>query len=399
MTANAIEIDGVWKKFRRGEFYDSLRDLVPAVTTRLLGAGQRRELAEREFWVLRDVSLQVPKGESLAIIGPNGSGKSTILKLLSGVLRPTKGRIAVQGRLGALIEVGAGFHPDLTGRENIYLNAAILGMTKEQTKRAFARIVDFAGLEPFLDTPVKRYSSGMYARLGFSVAAHVEPDVLLVDEVLSVGDMKFQQKCIEKMIALREGGTTIVFVSHQLEAVSMLCPRSAFLLNGGTRSVGPTQEVIRDYLSAVWADRDSEGRDAHIWQVTITDERGVACQTFRPEQRALVRFAVRAAVPLAECVLGFIVRRASDGLPVCDYNLPLDALEGGSGRQASREGVVAFDVNLLRGTYIISFHVYHRPRARHLVWHHSAALFTVEERDSYNGVAHLRPALLCPETV
>ena len=208
MTDIPLEFNHVWKKFKKGEKYDSLRDLIPAMTKRLFTGNHRGELQEKEFWAVKDVSFEVKKGETLGIIGPNGAGKSTILKLLSGILRPNKGEINVNRRLSALIEVGAGLHPDLTGRENIYLNGSILGMKKSEIDKKLDEIVEFSGLIDFLDTPVKRYSSGRYTRLGFSVAAHVEPEILLIDEVLSVGDMSFQQKCVGKMISCRNSGTT-----------------------------------------------------------------------------------------------------------------------------------------------------------------------------------------------
>src|SRR5581483_6394239 len=201
MNDIAIEFENVSKKFKRGEKFDSLRDLIPALAKKLRSGKKDSpsELKEREFWALRDVSFQVKKGEALGIIGSNGAGKSTVLKILSGIIRPTNGHYRINVRLSALIEVGAGFHPDLSGRENVFLNGAILGMTPKEISTRFDEIVDFSGLTEFIDTPVKRYSSGMYARLGFSVAIHMKPDVLLVDEVLSVGDMAFQAKCQQKM--------------------------------------------------------------------------------------------------------------------------------------------------------------------------------------------------------
>ncbi len=185
-------MDGISKKFRKGELFDSLRDALPALAAKFLVRANGKAPTPREFWAVKDVSLAVARGEALWIIGHNGAGKSTVLKLLSGLLKPTKGTIEVNGSLSALIEVGAGFHPDLTGRENIYLNGAILGLSRTDVARKFDQIVEFSGIAEFLDTPVKRYSTGMYARLGFSVAAHVDPDILLVDEVLSVGDYLFQ---------------------------------------------------------------------------------------------------------------------------------------------------------------------------------------------------------------
>ena len=193
MSDVALRMEHVYKKFRKGEVYNSLRDLIPALTGKMFRQQSISKSDKREFWALQDISFEVKRGESLGIIGPNGAGKSTILKILSRIMRPTKGSMIVNGRLSALIEVSAGFHQDLTGRENIYLNGTILGMTKREIDSKIDQIIEFSGIEEFIDTPVKRYSSGMYARLGFSVAAHGDPDVLIVDEVLSVGDFVFQQ--------------------------------------------------------------------------------------------------------------------------------------------------------------------------------------------------------------
>ena len=240
MDEIALQMDHVYKKFRKGGVYDSLRDLVPALTGRLIGGRRAPELSAKEFWAVRDVSFEVKRGEAFGVIGPNGAGKSTMLKLLSGIMRPTRGTLAVRGRLSALIEVSAGFHPDLTGRENVYLNGAILGMTRREVASRFDEIVAFSGLEEFIDTPVKRYSSGMFARLGFSVAAHVDPDILVVDEVLSVGDFVFQQKCIDHMTRVIRGGVTVVFVSHNLQAVASLCRRALLLDRGQAAAIGPS---------------------------------------------------------------------------------------------------------------------------------------------------------------
>ena len=199
MSAPQVLFDGVWKKFQRGERHDSLRDLVPSLLKRLGRHVQGAEIGEQEFWALRDVSFAVDTGEALGIIGPNGAGKSTTLKLLTKILRATRGHVQVKGRIGALIDVAAGFHPDLTGRENVFLQGAIMGMTQSDIARKFDEIVDFAGVAEFIDTPVKRYSSGMNARLGFAIAAHLEPDVLIIDEVLSVGDFKFQSRAFSKI--------------------------------------------------------------------------------------------------------------------------------------------------------------------------------------------------------
>lgn len=244
----ALRVQNVSKRFARGEMHDSLRDFIPSLLAKLAGRARSSLTARKEFWALQDVSFELQRGEAFGIIGANGAGKSTILKLITGIMKPTSGHIELNGRLSALIEVGAGFHPDLTGRENIYLNGTILGMRRAEIDRKFNAIVEFSGLADFIDTPVKRYSTGMYARLGFSVAAHVDPDILIVDEVLSVGDIVFQNRCLEKMNEIIRSGATVIFVSHNLRAIAELCPRSILLEHGKVAALGPSQEVLRSYL-------------------------------------------------------------------------------------------------------------------------------------------------------
>ena len=250
MSPIAVEVNHVYKKFRRGEFHDSLRDLVPALARRVLGRGPRRdELEQDDFWALNDVSFQVRRGEVLGIIGANGAGKSTLLKILSKILKPTRGSIRTNGRLRALIEVAAGFHGDLTGRENVYLNGSILGMKKREIDAKFDEIVEFPGIGSFLDTPVKRYSSGMFARLGFAVAAHLDPEVLIVDEVLAVGDATFQKKSLGKMNSVAKAGRTVLFVSHNMQAVTTLCTRAILLVDGRQVLEGDPRSVVEYYLA------------------------------------------------------------------------------------------------------------------------------------------------------
>jgi lipopolysaccharide transport system ATP-binding protein len=248
MAEPVVAFDGVWKKFRRGERHDSLRDLFPSLARHAFGRKRSDALAEQEFWAVQDVSFELGRGEALGVIGPNGAGKSTILKLLTKILKPTRGRCQVRGKVGALIEIAAGFHPDLTGRENVYLQGAVLGMKRAHIAKTFDAIVDFAGISEFVDTPVKRYSSGMNARLGFSIAAHLNPDALIIDEVLSVGDMAFQQRCLERMRAFRDDGVSIVFVSHNLQAVAGLCQK-ALHLERRVCAFGPTDEVMSSYVA------------------------------------------------------------------------------------------------------------------------------------------------------
>jgi len=255
MPEPRIEFHQVWKKFRRGELHDSLRDLIPAAARRLLGRKRDvTELAEAEFWAVRDVSFEVRPGEALGVIGPNGAGKSTVLKLLTRILAPTRGHCAITGRAGALIEVAAGFHQDLTGRENVFLQGAIMGMKRAEIARRFDEIVAFAEIEPFIDTPVKRYSNGMNARLGFAIAAHISPDVLVIDEVLAVGDMRFQQKAFERIRAMCGSGIPVVLVSHQLERVASLCTHALLLDRGRVARRGTPAECIEAYLQSEQAE-------------------------------------------------------------------------------------------------------------------------------------------------
>ena len=246
---NAVELASVSKRYLLGEDHGAnLRETITRLGSRLVGRSQPRRPAE-EVWSLRDVDLEVPEGSALGVIGRNGAGKSTLLKVLTRITEPTTGVSRTRGRVGALLEVGTGFHPELTGRENVYLNGAILGMTRKEMDRRFDEIVDFSGVERFLDTPIKRYSSGMYLRLAFSVAAHLEPDILVVDEVLAVGDAEFQRKCLGRMEKAEGEGRTVIFVSHYLDAVLRLCPTTVWLEGGRVAKAGPTADVVGAYLN------------------------------------------------------------------------------------------------------------------------------------------------------
>lgn len=243
MTDIAIRLDGISKKYTIGKKKDgSLRGTLADMFS-------KRADISTDFWALKDISFEMKKGEVLGIIGKNGAGKSTLLKILSKITRPTTGRIAITGRVSSLLEVGTGFHPELTGRENIYLNGTILGMTKREVKEKFDEIVAFSGVEKFIDTPVKHFSSGMYVRLAFAVAAHLEPEILIIDEVLSVGDAEFQKKSIGKMQSVANQGRTVLFVSHNLPAVSTLCNRGIVLKSGNLDFHGNATEAISHYLS------------------------------------------------------------------------------------------------------------------------------------------------------
>lgn len=252
----------------------------------------------QEFWAVRNISFQVRRGEALGIIGPNGAGKSTILKLLSGITSPTTGEIVINGRLSALIEVGSGFHPELTGRENIYLSGSILGMRRREISRKLESIVDFARVRQFIDVPVKRYSSGMYVRLGFSIAAHLDPDILLLDEVLAVGDAAFQGKCFQRINELREKGTTILFISHDLGAVKSICERALLVQHGRITAEGIPSDVITEYQASGGnsAPNDWElSKEAEITAITLCDSTHKETEIFYTGGpiRILVEFVAR----------------------------------------------------------------------------------------------------------
>ena len=242
-----IDFEHVWKKFRRGERHDSLRDLMPALLRRLGSAGGG--LRQNDFWALQDVTFQVRPGEALGIIGHNGAGKSTTLKAMTKIIRPTRGRCEVRGRVGALIDIAAGFHPDLTGRKNVALQGAIMGMRASDIRARFDQIIEFAGIEEFIDTPVKRYSTGMNARLAFSIAAHLEPDVLIIDEVLAVGDFAFQRRAFDRVRALARSGIPVVVVSHQLDRIAELCTHAMLLERGRVKRFGSPSDCIAEYTS------------------------------------------------------------------------------------------------------------------------------------------------------
>lgn len=254
-----IEINEISKCYRLGQFgFSSFREEVEKFTQRLRGKTVEKSTA-RDFWALRDVSFSVQPGEVVGIVGRNGAGKSTLLKLLSRITEPTSGEIVLRGRVASLLEVGTGFHPELSGRENVFLNGAILGMNKAEIARKFDEIVAFAEIDKFIDTPVKRYSSGMYVKLAFAVAAHLEPEILIVDEVLAVGDADFQRKCIEKMDQVStESGRTVLFVSHNMGMVQALCRRGIMLAGGQVEFAGSVQDCVRHYLGNM--DKNGGGR-------------------------------------------------------------------------------------------------------------------------------------------
>ena len=294
MEPVAVRIEGVGKRYKIGALHpgyatlrEMLGDALAAPFRRLRGDDSKRK---ETIWALRDVNMEVRRGDLVGVIGHNGAGKSTLLKILSRITRPSTGGVEIRGRVGSLLEVGTGFHPDLTGRENIYLNGAILGMRRVEIRKKFDEIVAFSELEKFIETPVKFYSSGMYVRLAFSVAAHLEPEILIMDEVLAVGDAAFQQKCLDKMRDIRLQGRTIFFVSHDLAAVVRLCKRVVLLEQGRVTAEGQPQEVVNRYLNSSWkagaerawgeADDAPGGSVVRLRRVRVRDERGETASAF-----------------------------------------------------------------------------------------------------------------------
>jgi ABC-type polysaccharide/polyol phosphate transport system ATPase subunit len=349
-----ITVDDVSKHYR---LYHERNQSLKAALMR------RARVRYEEFWALRDVSLEVPEGSTFALIGENGSGKSTLLKCMARILRPEKGRIETRGKISALLELGAGFHPELTGRENIFLNGSILGLSKKQVTQRFDEIVDFAGLEHFIDTPVKNYSSGMYVRLGFSVAINVDPDILLIDEVLAVGDTEFQRKCMEKFDDFRQSGKTVVIVSHAVNSIRNLADSVGWLEHGVLRRLGKSGDVIDEYLAETHADREAEGAHGSRWgngaarieNVEILDGSGEPVKRVRTGDTVVFRFHYK-CYALAVDLVWWMGLKTLDGVWVTgpgtyDVGLLPQRLEPGA------QGWVDLRVDrllLLPGTYDLS---------------------------------------------
>ena len=383
MTQPAVHFERVSKKFvTHHERPRSFQEMV----VNLFRSGQREEL-----WALRDVSFTVERGAALGIIGPNGSGKSTVLKLISRILEPTSGKITVDGRVSALLELGAGFHPDLTGRENIYLNGSLLGLSRREMDAQFDRIVEFAELERFIDMPVKHYSTGMTMRLGFAVAIHVQPEILLVDEVLAVGDQSFQARCLDKISELRSQGVTILFVSHNLEAVRDLCDQTLWLEGGRLQAHGPTEQVIDLYLEWVTAGEEARLTAQHgegvgerwgsgeveIVDVRFLDRDGRERHVFRTGEPMVACIRYVAHRRIENPVFGVAIHR-SDGLHVNGPNTkfagyPIEFVEG--------EGEIRYIIEslpLLEGTYQFSATCYDYACVHPYDHHHRMYTFRVQ---------------------
>jgi len=397
MSDVALEGINISKKFKKGESFDSLRDLIPALISRSFKKANGEELKEKEFWALKDLCFEVNRGEALGVIGHNGAGKSTLLKLLCGIMKPTTGTLTVNGKLSALIEVGAGFHSDLTGRENIFLNGVIMGMSRSEIRRKFDEIVHFSGLEEFIDTPVKRYSTGMYARLGFSVAAHIDPDILLVDEVLSVGDWTFQSKCAQKMEELIKSGATVVFVSHNLRAVAGLCKRCILLEHGKVLKTGLSEEVIRFYLESTSKESNEAARSDIVISEMSVLKNGKEEVRFSTGEKALVKVTVRSEVRCNDLAVHLYIYDSNY------YNIFQTSTELlGSGDFLLREGEekefsVELSMHLGRGLYYlgaVARSKFHSGLEQYDRRFPGATLY-IDGPGSVTGPANLYPRLVC----
>lgn len=367
----AIRFEDVSKRFalhqqRSRSFQEALIRLAPWRRT--------NQNASEEFWALRHVSFEIETGETVGLIGPNGVGKSTALKLVSRILEPTSGHIEVHGRVGALLELGAGFHPDLTGRENVYLNASMMGLSRQEVDRRFDEIVAFSELEPFIDVPVKHYSSGMYVRLGFAVAVHTDPEILLVDEVLAVGDAAFQRKCMDKILALKREGRVIVLVSHDMDLVQSLCHRLIWFEGGSVRAIGETNHVIVEYMREVAGAAATELsrknrkileeggekklRITEVFLLNTEDE-----QTWSFDSGENVRVCIRyEAIGVIERPVFSILIHRSDGLYVTTTNTyNIDPFEFGPIQGNGELTVDIATLMLYEGNYLLSVGAYYQP--------------------------------------
>ena len=352
MSDIAISCDGVWKSYR------IYHQRAHTLKERVLSRAHRYE----DFWALKGIDLEVPTGTTLGIIGPNGSGKSTLVKTMAKIFNPNKGTMTVNGSISPLLELGTGFHPELTGKENVFLASSVMGQTKRDVERRYDSIVDFAGIEQFMDIPVKNYSSGMYARLAFAVAISVEPDILLVDEVLSVGDESFQLRCWERITELRAEGRTIVLVSHSLPTVHTLCSRAIWMEEGAVREAGPAKEVVGSYLADVHAGiadhaMEAGGRhgtgEAQITKVSFLNGEGSEVSSFYTGDPFTIRLDYRIHDLNTPLVCGIAVYRADNQAYMFGQNT------AGSGVELATtgEGTVEFTVPslpLLKGSYVVT---------------------------------------------
>ena len=407
LPETAISLRDVSKRFRlyRGRQVSTVKDLFVRL---LVGQGGPGLFSGEELWALRDVSLELGRGRMVGIVGSNGSGKSTLLKVLGGILKPTAGQVAVRGRVSALIELGAGFHPEFTGRENVYINGVLLGLSRAEIRARFDEIVAFAGLEAFVDSPVKTYSSGMYMRLGFAIAVTVDPDVLLIDEVLAVGDEAFQHRCVGKIQEFKAAGKTIVLVSHDLGSIERLCDEVVWLDGGRLQAHGEAREIVSRSLDHVAREEarvlgvehtQAEavartgtgarwgGREVELTRVHLSGGDGQERYLFETGESCTVHLAYRAHRPIEDPVFGVGIFR-KDG--VCCYGTNT-ALEGLNWGKVDADGVVTMQIerlDLVEGEYLLDVAVHARD-GHPYDYHSRLYAIAVRSRVRDTGVARL----------
>lgn len=408
MSDIAIRVENLGKLYRLGphERYKALRDTladamsVPFRALKNLRSSASAESSSNDFiWALKDVSFEIKRGEIVGIIGRNGAGKSTLLKILSRITEPTEGYAEIRGRVGSLLEVGTGFHPELTGRENIYLNGAILGMKKAEIARKFDEIVAFAEVEKFIGTPVKHYSSGMYLRLAFAVAAHLNPEILLVDEVLAVGDLAFQKKCLGKMSQVTEAGRTVLFVSHNMGAIVQLCPTAILLHEGRMALRGPTAQVVAHYLAGDTTTPSDVRFDpaanpyapAILTRFWVADTQGTPINTVDVTRDFCLGLQVQVRQPLSAVDISIRIRNAL-GQPVLTTNWS-DALDDlGTLQPGSYTFLIALPRHFLAPDVYSLIVAIHRPGIQIFDMHDSGLSFRIVESGSsmwrYHGQAY-----------
>lgn len=384
----AIKLEKVSKQYRLGQIgYRSLREDI-------INTFKRRDANSQYFWALKDVSFELKKGEAVGIIGPNGAGKSTILKLLAGVTRPSSGTVMTKGKIGALIELSAGLHPELTGRENIYLYGSIINLKNAYIKERFDEIVAFSGLENFLDTPIKRYSSGMQARLGFSVTVHLDPGILLIDEVLSVGDFNFQNKCFDKLLEYKKNNVPIVFVSHNLDAIRKICNRAILIDEGEMVIDSDTESSIEKYYEVISAKQNNNnvGESIKIIEYSLSDDNNNESMVLQANNNAIFKVIIECYQEIDNAIFSMFIRR-HDGLIVFDSSSVL--LNGCKYHLKENQKVTIkfpFEVNLLKGTYNFGFNIFastekHPPSF--IVYRNNMFTFSVTENIAEGGIANL----------
>jgi lipopolysaccharide transport system ATP-binding protein len=409
--ASVITVENLSKRYiighQKQQRYTALRDVLADGAKRIGNklihpfAKPSDDPTHEEFWALRDVSFDIQEGDRVGIIGRNGAGKSTLLKILSRITEPTSGRVSIRGRVASLLEVGTGFHPELTGRENIFLNGAILGMSKAEIKSKFDEIVAFAEVERFLDTPVKRYSSGMYVRLAFAVAAHLEPEILIVDEVLAVGDAQFQKKCLGKMEEVGKEGRTVLFVSHNMAAIQKLCRRAILLERGSVQFEGPSEIAMSHYL--VGGDENSErvfsvdqnklkachGKGVDIINIQMLSGSGAYLKNLQTNDPTIIRIDYKTSEKMSSSPIAFIVQvKATTGQEI--FRLSTMPISGYEIDHLGRSGYIDLmldSIPLVGGHYYLDVGV-SRPSVEYLYIVNEVANFFVSSKDVYgSGVA------------